>query len=145
MGGCLPGGQLTFSLLADVVTLVSAVATGWVLWETFGLKGRMLNRARVPELRADLGRLSGDLLKAIQARNEEDIASSLAKIHSTLNSTSQRLSGENRRKVEVLIFSIESARQSIALESLTLRSLYAELMGVVEMLKNLEKDASWRP
>lgn len=136
---------MTFATFADWATVAGLCATIWVLWVTIGLKRSFLNRARLPEIRTDLEKFSTQLLKAIQASSSDDTLAACAKIHAALESTKVKLEKTERKRVSSLLKRIDAIRASFPFDPDPAKSIYTDLIGTIEMIKNVEKDVSWRP
>ncbi|WP_137191216.1 hypothetical protein [Stenotrophomonas rhizophila] len=132
------------SALADWVTLAGFLLTVWVLIETFGLKKTFLSRARIPELRKDLRSVSVELLQAIGKDVPGEIAALCARAEAMLVSTKTKVDGEHKKRIAKLLKDIAKVRSGNVFSVEIMKPIYDELVGVTEMLINLEKDISWR-
>lgn len=135
--------SLTLGEVADWVGIVGFLLTIRVWWVTRGLSKVFLNRARIPEIRGDLTKLSSELLKAIQTRGPDDIGNIYSRIESSLDAAAGKVSFWRRGSLKDLRIKVKGLRQSGAFSIEEVKPVYDELLGVVEMLRNIEKDVAW--
>lgn len=135
---------MTLASFADWVTVVGFLATLWVLYVTTSLRRSVLSRARIPEIRSDLEKLGGNLLKAMQAEKSDDIESSCSRIHSALEAATGKTAGTNKKRISALTKKIEATKRGRNFDIESIKPIYSDLVGITEMLKNIEKDVSWR-
>ena len=136
---------MTLAQIADWATIAGLLATMWVLWATMNLRKTFLYRARLPELRSQLEKLSKDLLKASQSDDSNDAHSICSKIHAALESTQNKLRKSDRPRVSKMIDTMNTAINVGKFTTEEIKPIYSELTGITEMLKHVEKDVSWRP
>jgi len=135
--------NLTLSTVADVLGIVGFVITLFVWRLTGKLSKKFLRRARVPQLRGDLSQLSSELLIAMKPRNIDDVGGVLSRIESSLDSAAGKISFWSRGDIKRLRKRIKAVRLENVYEVSRIRPIYNEVLGVIEVLKNIEKDNSW--
>ncbi|WP_049424428.1 hypothetical protein [Stenotrophomonas maltophilia] len=135
--------NLTLSTVADVLGIVGFVITLFVWRLTGKLSKKFLRRARVPQLRGDLSQLSSELLIAMKPRNIDDVGGVLSRIESSLDSAAGKISFWSRGDIKRLRKRIKAVRLENVYEVSRIRPIHNEVLGVIEVLKNIEKDNSW--
>ncbi|WP_355606023.1 hypothetical protein RZV17_19940 [Xanthomonas cannabis] len=133
----------TLSSIADVLGIIGFAITLLVWRLTGNLSKKFLRRARVPQIREDLSLLSSELLIAMKPKNVDDVGGVLSKIESSLDSAADKISYWSRGDIKRLRQKIRSVRLNNVFEVGQIRPLHNELLGVIEFLKNVEKDNSW--
>lgn len=129
--------------IADWLGILGFIVTARVWWVTRGLSKAFLSRARIPEIRTDLSKQSAELLKAIQGNNLDDIGGIYSRMESSLESARSKVGFLKRGGINALKKSIKTARQGNGYDVAQVRPIYDELLGIIEFLKNVEKDVSW--
>lgn len=129
--------------VADVVGILGFIATLFIWYLTGKLSRKFVRRARVPQLRGDLSQLSGELLIALKPRNIDDVGGVLSRIESSLDSAADKVSFWSRGDIKRLRKKIKVVRTENVYEVSRIRPLHNELLGVIEVLRNIEKDNSW--
>ncbi|EMR0601747.1 TPA: hypothetical protein ACKPYB_001206 [Stenotrophomonas maltophilia] len=135
--------NLTLSTVADVLGIVGFIVTLFVWRLTGKLSKKFLRRARVPQLRGDLSQLSSELLIAMKPKNIDDVGGILSRIESSLDSAAGKISFWSRGDIRRLRKKIKVVRLENVYEVSRIRPIHNEVLGVIEVLKNIEKDNSW--
>lgn len=135
--------NLTLSTVADILGIVGFIVTLFVWRLTGKLSKKFLRRARVPQLRGDLSQLSSELLIAMKPKNTDDVGGILSRIESSLDSAAGKISFWSRGDIRRLRKKIKVVRLENVYEVSRIRPIHNEVLGVIEVLKNIEKDNSW--
>ncbi len=135
--------SITLSSVADVLGIIGFVIT-LLVWRVTGkLSKKFLRRARLPQIRGDLSQLSGELLIAMKPKNSDDVGGVLSRIESSLDSAADKISFWSAGDIRDLRKRVKVARLKGMVGVGEIRPLYDELLGIIEFIKNIEKDSSW--
>ncbi len=131
-------------LLGNIASVLSVLITGWVLFELKRLRSQYLLQARLPDLVSSLKSKATELSKSLGdfRGSQHDIKAMLPIVTSTLKNLRSKLDGEPKSSVDRLIKYISHNELELDEEAAWL--IYRDLLGVVETLKQFQKDIKWR-
>lgn len=132
-----------FPIVADALSIVGFGITCWVLLVTRALRNDFLNRVRIPEIRADLERYSGELISAMNARDGAATLAVCSRTHATLEMLKMKISSGHRPRVEQLLSKLENVLVTRNATSVTVQPVYDGILGLIELMSQLQKDSNW--
>lgn len=138
--------------IGSSASILSFFISIYVLVELRQIRQYFLFRVRIPSLLRALQSYASGMSRGLNnfEGSRQEIETMLARCESTLRSLSPKLSRVEKRTVKRLTKSIRSFRQSswwhekkeFDLEQAW--SIYNDLQGVIEIVKNLAADLEWR-
>ena len=131
------------SNLADVLSVFGFGITCWVAFVTTRLRNEFLSRVRLPELHADLEKYSGELITAMNSKDNVTTLSVCAKIQATLETLKQKLDKKHRSRADWLLEKLSNVAASRNATSASIQPIYDGIIGLLELMSQLQKDANW--
>jgi hypothetical protein len=142
------------SWMADAASVAGLAITVAVWFQTKALRRAFALKGRLPELSLELGRASERILECLRLStpDAQRSRSELARLSAILRNLLPKLTGSQRKPVERLIRKCEGGNRGVtfvrAAEQLRLTNdrmweVYAGTQGLIEWLKQVEKDFKW--
>ncbi|SRR6266404_980326 len=140
---------------ADTASILGLLISIWVLLQTYAIKSSFIFRIRLPESRNRLEELTSLYVKSISSWPGHKTATivELSRIRAVLVNVSKKLSPADRKIANELLWKIrvrgtywffwQVRDLRIALGVDELWEIYGDLMGIIEMLNQTEKDSRW--
>ncbi len=134
----------TISKIGSIFSIASLVVTIWVLLETRKLRSLYKLKVRGPELIKDLHKMASNLSEFLNdySGSMTQIAEELGKTSSKLKTLQTRLRGIQRNSVKRVRGDIDQCEVKAENEE-QVRTVYVEIIKVIEELKDYQKDLNW--
>lgn len=131
---------LSLGVGADVLTVFGFLVTLRVWHVTGTLSKKFLRRARLPQIRKELEARSSDLLIAMTRQDAMEIGGILARVGASLESIGDKLPNRKIKSIRSLQKRVSFLVEKNSLDKDLTKSIYVELLGVIQYLKGLEED-----
>ncbi|HGM7297121.1 hypothetical protein [Stenotrophomonas maltophilia] len=131
---------LSLAVGADILTVVGFLVTLRVWHVTGSLSKKFLRRARLPQIRKELETRSSDLLIAMTRKDAMEIGGIMAKVGASLESVGDKLPSRKTKTIRSLQKRVKLVVERSEFDELLTKSIYVELLGVIQHLKGLEED-----
>ena len=138
----MTAGQIS-SIAADTLSILGFGITCWVLWVTTRLRKEFLNRVRLPEMHADLERYSGELITAMNVRDKATTLTVCSKTQVALEMLKLKIEKKHHLRIEQLLAKINDVLATRDATSAKVRPVYDGILGLLELMSQLQKDANW--
>jgi hypothetical protein len=134
----------TFFIVGNIFSIASFILSVFVLWNIRNLRNAYRLRARGPALIKDLSKGASNLSKFMNDYDEflPQVTEEMGRVSVKLRSLKRKLSGTPKRSVKRLLSYVDHCEISVQNEE-QVRVVYAELLKVIEELKDNQKDLDW--
>jgi hypothetical protein len=133
-----------FSAIGSLLSIAGFILSLVVLWNVRKLRNAYRLRARGPSLIRELSRTASNLNKFLNefADSLPQVKEEMARVSVRLRSIRRNVSREQRRSINNALRYIDQCEITVQNEE-SVRTVYIEIIKVIEELKDYQKDLDW--